>query len=800
MSGGPARRAVIRWAIRLFRREWRQQLLAIVLLTLAVAATVASAALIANIRTTTSTLGTFGNAGQLIDLPGDDPGLTGDIAAIQARAGTVAVVGEQSLHTTGSTEQVRLRAEDPASPYLGPTLALRSGRYPSGPGQVAVTGQVATLFDLHVGGRWQQGGRSWQVVGTVENPNDLTDSFALLTPGQLSRPDQVTVLFDGPPLTGLHLPSGTRTVELSPPDDGFSTEALVLVVGLLGLVFTGLIAVSVFTVLAQRRVRALGMFSALGATDRHIRLVMLANGAIVGVLASLAGGVLGAVGWMIYAPNLETTANHRIDRFALPWDLVAVTMVLAVVTAVLAAWWPARAVSRMSTVAAMSGRPGTPQPAHRFAVAGVVALGAGLALLAFAQQRESKLMLAGGMLATIVGSLFLAPLSITGLAALGRRAPISIRLALRDLARYRSRSGAALAAVSFAIAIAATLAVALTARYADVFDLTGANLPSNELLVQQPFGDVTSDVADEASQQAAMAALGTTLHASTVALETPGNASGTLATVLVQSQSDGGQRGAGPIYVATPQLLRYYGIDPGQIDPDADVLTSRAGLDEVASTYLASVGPDQMTDPHALPNPKIQTIASLPGDTDEPNLLLTEHAMRQLGSVGIPSGWLVRASGPLTSDQINTARQTAVGIGDEIDTAQAQPSLTELSDWATEAGILLALGVLAMTIGLIRRETAGDLRTLTAVGATRGTRRMLTAATSGALGLLGGLIGTAVAYLGALAYYRNDLSAFDTVPTVDLALILLGLPLVAVAGGWLFAGREPAAIARQPLT
>jgi hypothetical protein len=31
--------------------------------------------------------------------------------------------------------------------------------------------------------------------------------------------------------------------------------------------------------------------------------------------------------------------------------------------------------------------------------------------------------------------------------------------------------------------------------------------------------------------------------------------------------------------------------------------------------------------------------------------------------------------------------------------------------------ILIALGVLAMTVGLIRSETAGDLRTLTAAGA-----------------------------------------------------------------------------------
>ena len=37
-GGVPARRAVIRWAWRLFRREWRQQLLVLTLLMIAVAA------------------------------------------------------------------------------------------------------------------------------------------------------------------------------------------------------------------------------------------------------------------------------------------------------------------------------------------------------------------------------------------------------------------------------------------------------------------------------------------------------------------------------------------------------------------------------------------------------------------------------------------------------------------------------------------------------------------------------------------------------------------------------------------
>lgn len=108
--------------------------------------------------------------------------------------------------------------------------------------------------------------------------------------------------------------------------------------------------------------------------------------------------------------------------------------------------------------------------------------------------------------------------------------------------------------------------------------------------------------------------------------------------------------------------------------------------------------------------------------------------------------------------------------------------------------------MLALTVGLVRGETAADLRILTATGATGTTRRGITTATGAALGLLGALTGTAVAYLAALAYLRSQLSErLNHVPAVDLILILAGLPAIAAAGGWLFGGREPADISRQPV-
>ena len=104
-----------------------------------------------------------------------------------------------------------------------------------------------------------------------------------------------------------------------------------------------------------------------------------------------------------------------------------------------------------------------------------------------------------------------------------------------------------------------------------------------------------------------------------------------------------------------------------------------------------------------------------------------------------------------------------------------------------------------MTVGLIRAEAAGDLRTLTAAGATSTTRRTLTAVTAGALALLGALLGSAAAYLALAAGHLSDLGNLSRVPVLYLAITILGVPVAATLTGWILAGRQPPSIARQML-
>ena len=190
----PARRAVIRWAWRLFRREWRQQLLVLALITVAVAATILGAAVATD--TPPPAGAGFGTASAAATFSGPDPHLASQIAALQHRFGRTDVIENQAIAIPGSISTYDLRAQDPHGPFGQPMLSLVSGHYPAGPGQVAVTDGVASAFGLKVGDAWHQGGTAWRVTGIVENPQSLLDEFALVAPGQVRAPSQVTVLFD----------------------------------------------------------------------------------------------------------------------------------------------------------------------------------------------------------------------------------------------------------------------------------------------------------------------------------------------------------------------------------------------------------------------------------------------------------------------------------------------------------------------------------------------------------------------------------------------------------------------------
>lgn len=219
---------------------------------------------------------------------------------------------------------------------------------------------------------------------------------------------------------------------------------------------------------------------------------------------------------------------------------------------------------------------------------------------------------------------------------------------------------------------------------------------------------------------------------------------------------------------------------------------------------FAPRGPNSPCPPSScLANPRIEEVSALPSGTAAPNTVITEHAVRQFHLTTSTAGWLIQTPGSLTAGQVSAAQHAAAAAGLTVETRNSVPTFAEILDVATVFGILLALGILAMSVGLLRSETASSLRTLTATGASGTARRAISAVSAGALALIGAVVGMAAGYIAAIGFFRTSqldtLSSLTSIPVANLLLILVGMPLVAVIGTWLLAGREPSGIGHRPL-
>ena len=124
----PARRAVVRWAIRLLRREWRQQLLILALITVAVGATVVASTVATD--TPAPVAGVLGTAQDAASLSGSSATVNAQIKNLENRWGRVDVIENESVQIPGTLNTFELRAQDPHGPFGGPMLCLVSGQYP----------------------------------------------------------------------------------------------------------------------------------------------------------------------------------------------------------------------------------------------------------------------------------------------------------------------------------------------------------------------------------------------------------------------------------------------------------------------------------------------------------------------------------------------------------------------------------------------------------------------------------------------------------------------------------------------
>jgi len=809
----PARRAVIRWAWRLLRREWRQQVLVIALLTFTVTAAIFSVSAAYNV--VPSQEGRFGTANHRFSFSSEvDAKTKRALSMMEETFGSIEVIGHRVVAAGGAANPIEVRSQNPGGAYSGPMLMLREGRYPDGEQEVALTDEVSEILGAALGSEITMSGTERLVVGLVENPNDLDDEFALGYPSSFKTGDLITVLVETSPQRALSLPESVDVgaVERLPAchatliclsagqSERATAAAGVLALATIVMLLVALVAAAGFAVIAQRRLRQLGMLTVVGATERHLRLVVLANGAIVGGIAALLGTLVGIASWVAVGARLEEAAGQRIDPSNLPLGLIGVGILLATATATAAAWSPARNVARIPVTAALSMRPPRPRSVHRSAfvalallIGGVIALSSGIDSAA---DRVTPLLVIAGIGALVAGMITISPAAIGTLALCASRLPVAPRLALRDLARYRGRSSAALAAITLGLAIPAAIIVAASAAE---YGADEGNLSTHQMLIRVGETPLLIPVRtpDELRKlQSAVERLSATLDEATIVPlqvgvdpnsdEGRGGEPMRAAVVLGRETGTGTVRDLGILYVATPELEEHFDLDLTDASPEVEVLTPHVGRLAFANVSNRKAVPQvRRMDAHAF--------------SSVPTSFITGSALERHGWVAAPAGWFVESSAPLTAQDRADAHAMALAAGVTVETRDEQAGLGALRSGATAIGFLLALGVLSLTVGLVRGEAGSDLRILTATGATSSTRRWVTAATAGGLGFLGSVLGIVAAYAGLAAGYSDELHHLSAIPYKPLAVMVLGMPMIACFGSWLMAGSEPQALARQPI-
>lgn len=383
-----------------------------------------------------------------------------------------------------------------ADPLVRGRVELTEGAYPRAEDEMAATEAFLAASGLSVGDRVTVRGpqQVYTLTGAVELPAELKNRSLFAVPGAVIAPWQKAAegdseilppqasglrwLVQGPPGAGVTWPDilaanekgvvvRARQVVLDPPPNSevpmaahaqswtsSRTEltAAALTVASMALLEIVLLAGPAFAVGARRSRRQLGLVGSCGGTRGQVRAVVLAGGAVLGGVGAIVGVGAGFGLTVLFRPMIEEFSGRRFGELTVqPWEILAIA-VLGLVTGVLAALAPAIVAGRQSVLESLTGRRGSRRSSRVLPIVGTVVLAGGVAIAAYGGLSGSTKLVAAGSVLAELGLLGCIPVIVGCLGRLGRRLPLTPRIALRDAARNRGRTAPAVAAVMAAVA------------------------------------------------------------------------------------------------------------------------------------------------------------------------------------------------------------------------------------------------------------------------------------------------------------------------------------------------------------
>ena len=246
----------------MLRREWRQHVLVVTLLSVAVAAALFGAAAAHGV--TPSHDGRFGLAGHRFEISGADPDQLDEFVA-DADDGSAGSRSSplEGCEMPGTTERMEIGPRIRLEPQRCQACGSRR-RYPVNADEVALTDGAAQLLGLSIGDTVELEGQQATVVGQVENPDDLDEELVLAAPSAEITPDAYVILIRADEDRVHNFRSDAAPSSWNIEQRGQSKKTLaaigVLITSTVAMLLVTLVAAAAFVVIAQRRQRQLGLW------------------------------------------------------------------------------------------------------------------------------------------------------------------------------------------------------------------------------------------------------------------------------------------------------------------------------------------------------------------------------------------------------------------------------------------------------------------------------------------------------------------------------------------------------------
>ncbi|MFD7491084.1 ABC transporter permease [Streptomyces sp. NPDC059832] len=271
-----------------------------------------------------------------------------------------------------------------------------SGRAPSGANEVVVDRGLGAAVGSELTVNIAEGRKRFTVVGTVDGPGYyFSEAFAAR---QQPGVGAIALIADAGADTGAivtaarkvlgdrgSVVSGDGRAELQPAYIGhkrFLGVQLIGAMAVLGLFTTVFVVASMLVLATGMRRREIGLLRAIGAAPAQIRRMILGEAAVVGLLGSIAGSVVGVAatpllrsvldGLDVTPPGMEVTVTA--------WPLLTASAI-GVGVSVIGAWAAGRKAARVAPIEALlDSRAANKGMGHGRWTAGLAVLGLGVLL------------------------------------------------------------------------------------------------------------------------------------------------------------------------------------------------------------------------------------------------------------------------------------------------------------------------------------------------------------------------------------------------------------------------------------